>query len=361
MKINTNIFFIYVVFFSYNIQAQNLVPNPSFENYNMCPESCSGMAHVKDWQLSKYFSSDYFNRCVNRIPKEHRSLNMAVPVNVFGYQEPRTGNAYAGVIYSREAIQTKLIEPLIKDSIYYVSFFVNLADSSTYAVWKIGAFITNAAIVTEYHNYKKIFKCKPQILNDKNNYITDKENWTEISGKYKAKGGEQYLLISSFCYNDQPVGIKILVPNKKLKRHYYIDDVSVTKVNCQNVSDNNILKAKLEQGKTILLSNIFFKTNKSELLPKSFVELNKLLKIMNDNTNIAIEIIGHTDNVGAEKYNLKLSEARAKSVADYLINKGIKRKRIKYKGYGSSHPITDNNSEQGRMKNRRVEFKILKK
>ena len=81
---------------------------------------------------------------------------------------------------------------------------------------------------------------------------------------------------------------------------------------------------------------------------------------MNNNMTIHIEISGHTDNSGNEANNLRLSGARAKSVADYLIGKGINKERIKIKGYGSSQPIAENKSEEGRAKNRRVEFKILK-
>jgi outer membrane protein OmpA-like peptidoglycan-associated protein len=72
-----------------------------------------------------------------------------------------------------------------------------------------------------------------------------------------------------------------------------------------------------------------------------------------------IEIGGHTDSKGTKEYNQRLSENRAKSVVNYLINNGINEKRLKYKGYGESTPIDDNNTESGRINNRRVEFKIL--
>ena len=74
-----------------------------------------------------------------------------------------------------------------------------------------------------------------------------------------------------------------------------------------------------------------------------------------------IEISGHTDNVGAEDYNQKLSQERAQSVADYLIGKGIESTRLKAIGYGEGRPIAFNGDEEGRQTNRRVEFKVLKK
>jgi len=80
---------------------------------------------------------------------------------------------------------------------------------------------------------------------------------------------------------------------------------------------------------------------------------------MNENTQMKIEISGHTDNTGNEPLNSKLSQARAKTVVDYLVKKGIVRERLAFKGYGSLQPIADNKTAGGRAKNRRVEFKIL--
>jgi outer membrane protein OmpA-like peptidoglycan-associated protein len=80
---------------------------------------------------------------------------------------------------------------------------------------------------------------------------------------------------------------------------------------------------------------------------------------MNENAMMKIEISGHTDKTGSEPLNFKLSEARAKVVVDWLIQKGIDRSRMEFKGYGSLQPVSDNTTTAGRAKNRRVEFKIL--
>ena len=117
---------------------------------------------------------------------------------------------------------------------------------------------------------------------------------------------------------------------------------------------------EIEEGKAIILNNILFATNQSSLKSKSFVELNKVLKILNENPEYKIQIIGHTDNVGNKSNNLKLSEDRAKSVGNYLISKGIADDRITYKGMGSSKPIVSNSTKEGRQKNRRVEFVLEK-
>ncbi len=91
------------------------------------------------------------------------------------------------------------------------------------------------------------------------------------------------------------------------------------------------------------------------------MELDKLIDYLNKNKNTTIEIFGHTDNTGAEEKNKILSAARAKAVADYLISKGIEKSRTSYKGYGSTMPIAKNDTEEGRQKNRRVEFVIKMK
>ncbi|HRH60018.1 MAG TPA: OmpA family protein [Chitinophagaceae bacterium] len=109
---------------------------------------------------------------------------------------------------------------------------------------------------------------------------------------------------------------------------------------------------------TETLRNIQFATNSAELLPISMIELNKLLQLMNDNPSITVEISGHTDNTGTENFNQTLSLNRAKAVADFLVSKNINTKRITYKGYGSSKPVADNNTEEGRAQNRRTEFVI---
>lgn len=112
-------------------------------------------------------------------------------------------------------------------------------------------------------------------------------------------------------------------------------------------------------GKKTVLNNVFFETNSYELNQKSAVELNRLVQFLKSNPQLKIEIMGHTDNSGNEKFNLSLSENRAKSVADYLIQQGIDAKRITYKGYGEKFPVADNNTAEGRALNRRTEFKII--
>ena len=121
----------------------------------------------------------------------------------------------------------------------------------------------------------------------------------------------------------------------------------------------NIELIKVKVGKKVVLNNILFETGKSVLTASSYAELDHLLNILKENALMKIEISGHTDKTGSEPLNAKLSEDRAKAVVEYLVQKGIDRSRMEFKGYGSSQPISDNSTAAGRAKNRRVEFKIL--
>ncbi len=116
---------------------------------------------------------------------------------------------------------------------------------------------------------------------------------------------------------------------------------------------------KIQIGSKITLNNIFFKSGSYQLLDNSKTELEKLFKFLSENPTLGVEISGHTDNIGNREANETLSRQRAESVVKYLINSGLEEKRIVAKGYGSSQPVADNNSEEGRSKNRRIEFKIL--
>jgi outer membrane protein OmpA-like peptidoglycan-associated protein len=114
----------------------------------------------------------------------------------------------------------------------------------------------------------------------------------------------------------------------------------------------------LKVGETMILKNIFFDTDKYDLKPESMTELVRLTDLLNKNPGLSIELSGHTDNVGTDAYNQKLSENRARAVYDYLVANGITSGRLSYAGYGLTRPVDTNDTEEGRANNRRTEFKI---
>ncbi len=126
-----------------------------------------------------------------------------------------------------------------------------------------------------------------------------------------------------------------------------------------SIYKEDIYLQPIELNKITTLKNIQFETNSFLLKEISKVELNKLFQLLTDNPTIKIEVDGHTDNVGKLVDNLKLSTNRAKTVVDYLIEKGIAAQRLQYKGFGATKPIADNANEAGKAANRRTEFTVI--
>jgi OOP family OmpA-OmpF porin len=116
---------------------------------------------------------------------------------------------------------------------------------------------------------------------------------------------------------------------------------------------------KASTGATVVLNNLFFDTDKVDLTDKSITELDKIIRFLNENPKIKVEISGHTDDQGAVAYNQQLSQKRAKAVSQYLITRGVAVLRLKEVGYGSKKPLKPNDSEANRQTNRRIEFRII--
>lgn len=120
------------------------------------------------------------------------------------------------------------------------------------------------------------------------------------------------------------------------------------------------LTIQYEPPKIYTLGNVYFDTGKSTLKPESFTELNELVEVMRLKTQMVVEIAGHTDDIGDDADNLKLSQSRADSVKKYLISRGISPSRIIAKGYGETQAVVLNDSAENRQKNRRTEVRIIK-
>jgi outer membrane protein OmpA-like peptidoglycan-associated protein len=140
---------------------------------------------------------------------------------------------------------------------------------------------------------------------------------------------------------------------------FYSKNIDIPKLDHYVEYKDEICLNKLKKGTTIVLRNVFFDVDKATLRKESEDELERLEKILKLNPDIKIEIAGHTDSDGSDDHNLKLSEARAKAVVDYLIGKGIKADMLKWKGYGESMPQVANDTPENKQLNRRTEIKIL--
>jgi OOP family OmpA-OmpF porin len=110
--------------------------------------------------------------------------------------------------------------------------------------------------------------------------------------------------------------------------------------------------------RTIILDDVLFDFDRSNVKPEAAAILDRLVAFMNENNDKKATLSGHTDSVGTEAYNQKLSERRVNSVRDYVVKKGVDSGRISGQGFGESKPIADNRTREGRAKNRRVEIKV---
>ncbi len=434
--------------------SQNLVKNHSFESAWSCPEDYNGYA-VKypfpEWINPNNGTPDLMHAC--------SVMRAGVPENFAGYMYPYDGGAYAGIILremfddslkvykgvSREYLQTKLTEPLKKNTLYCVKFYYVNAKKSMYSVDALGITLTVNQIKAK--NADRILQ-RPQITNRPGHIMDNMDDWTEFCGYYRARGGENYLTIGNFWDNSTTQ----YVTNKNeysdsafFYAYYLIDNVSVFEIesefeygclndlawssdwksesfdpttgyNTKKISDNDIasngddgngqgnengnssssngtgnngqgnnndgnnhvqadpnetdvtgLKTQItkaafdnaEIGDRFRLNQIYFEFNSSELLTISNIQLDSLYNILSEKPSLRIEIRGHTDNIGSEGYNKKLSVDRAASVYNYLLEKGIPKTRMKYRGFGPNIPVADNSTEQGRELNRRVEIFIV--
>jgi outer membrane protein OmpA-like peptidoglycan-associated protein/tetratricopeptide (TPR) repeat protein len=197
--------------------------------------------------------------------------------------------------------------------------------------------------------------------------IKDSETGEAIMAKIDVIDINTKLVVMTTASSDVDGSYRVRLPEKKsymidLKATGFLSDIK--RINIPDTSSLKVFKldatlSKLKVGKKVVMNNILFETGKSILTAGSYAELERLLNFMTDNSQMKIEISGHTDKTGSEPVNFKLSEGRAKAVVEYLVQKGIDRSRMEFRGFGSLQPIADNATSQGRAKNRRVEFKIL--
>ena len=179
-------------------------------------------------------------------------------------------------------------------------------------------------------------------------FFTSKKNSQKYKGVTNSEGKFSILL---------PIGDTYLVEYKNFTENVKYKEFTIPAEPALYSWDINI---SFEPAKVIVLQNLEYDFNKSTIRPSSYKALNDLVEVMNLKPNLVIEIGGHTDNVGDDKSNELLSQRRAESVKQYLVKKGVKPERVQTKGYGESMPIADNDSEEGRQKNRRTELKVVK-
>lgn len=244
--------FLHLFLFAFSLytQAQNLVPNPSFEDTIGCPTCENELYQTAPWYNPTMMSPDYFNTCSGGCP-----YPVGIPLNWRGYQNAKTGAGYTGIAVAspyqftgREYIGVKLNDSLQIGIKYYISFYISLSDSARYATDDIGIYVSNDSVYDP--NIWDTLPYVPQIINPTGNILTDKNNWVQISGEFIAQGGEEYIYLGNFNSKTNTSlisvpngGDSIYDPNNNIV-YYYVDDVCLSQNpdTCgitTNVQDNN--------------------------------------------------------------------------------------------------------------------------
>jgi len=358
--------------FGSNLFSQNLIPDSSFENNKAIPTDFSGIGNSNTWSRPSMGTTDLFSKS-DRKKKKYSLVD--VPQNVMGFQYPHSGQSYAGFfLFShddyREYLQTPLIVPLEKNKTYQFSIYINLANLAQTYIDQIGFCFTTEE--KHYPTGDELMGMNPVYI-QLGRAANDTTRWRQITGRYKAKGGETYLIFGSFQINKirktgfhLPKHMKTII-NKTSQRdaYYFVDDVRLIEMKNIPVLPDSVISigkdtVSVSESKPLILKNVLFERNRSNVLSLSFSDLDNLAGYLIMNPEYKIEIRGHTDSTGNYKINKKLSEERAKQVAKYLIRKGIDKKRIVASGYGAEKPIFLNDTEEHRSLNRRVEVLFSK-
>jgi hypothetical protein len=222
----------FALLFFISLRAQtNLVPNPSFEEYSLCPNG-TGQFTVNDWYSANDGSPDYFNIC--------SSNDVDIPTNNFGYQNAFHGDGYIGArIHNEngtflEYVGCQLIQQLNYNKVYYISFYLSLADISEFSTNNFSVFFSNEY---QFYNTSNNILEVPQIIYS--NQINDTINWKKISIYYIANGTERFMILGNFLH----------VPTVEIKSnnntnglsYMYIDSISIIETKIPAVYSDVVL------------------------------------------------------------------------------------------------------------------------
>ncbi len=291
-------------------------------------------------------------------------------------------NCYAGfrvMGVNYECLRNELKKPLTANKRYTIQFKLKLRRENAYAFNGISVVCSDKIIFfkskDEGQSQGVVVQSHPSMV------LGCRETWMSISGSFLAKGNEKYLYIGNFTDNKDLKLFQVFSSDADYlgEIYYLIDDVVLIEeqeginypCNTRGCELDTVViekpKTAIEEniyshpkiGQSIVLRNIRFATSSWDILPESYETLDSIVDFMQKYPSMVVEISGHTDNRGKANSNVELSQNRAASIVNFLIENGIESERMQAKGYGQEKAIDSNETETGRFNNRRVEFKIL--
>jgi OmpA-OmpF porin, OOP family len=366
------IFFICVLlcFYTSCISTKNLIENGGFDIRAKCPNRISQIKLATGWVGSG--SPDLFCTCTQSRSPVYAEFSFV------GSLLPHNGDCYSGLIVNpqyKEYLVYELPQKMWRRATYCIRFLYARSEFSGIKVGSLGIYLHKKM-------HENAARGQPLFKKTATVPVVDHPGvWTAVSFTFTCKGGERFISIGSFDDDLEKVPSKknrknIRIFNYASSGYYFIEDVQLVRLRdgetCLSIPlpEDTSLTLPLtpdplsEYTDTIVVSQPFvlqqlnFETAKSDILPSSYDELDELVDCLIGQPELNLHIMGHTDNRGNEKTNMKLSEARAQAVADYLVMKGVTRDRLTWKGFGPTQPVADNTTEEGRARNRRVVFQF---
>ena len=334
------------------VAQENLIPNASFEQAQTNSSQWSNSRDEFNENISNWFSPTEGSP---DIYLNNQSTDWMYNAQGLGLDNTRFGQTMIGIttfvptystkVHKREYISIKLNQTLKVNRRYKLAFWIK-NPKKAFASSHFGILLTKDSF---YIKTERVVNAHPQFQIDTILYAP---KWTKITYEFTAIENLRYLTIGSFASKDS-IDYTWQVKRPSQFAYYYIDELSLIEI-----KKVETVEKVFALGKSFSLQNIHFEYDKAVLMASSFPELNKLFAYLNEYPNYTLDIFGHTDHDGSEKYNLQLSQARAEAVAQFLIEKGISAKRLSYQGFGESQPVAENSSDNGKQLNRRVEFVI---
>lgn len=363
--------------------GKNLIINSGFDYFYYKPVQViyNGQTQIEEWipfwVTPCMVTPDYISNLRNIDRLNYNYL--------LDSQLPEKYN-YVGIALYKEAenyseyIQGRLREPLIKGRKYCLKTSVALSSYSGFTVDRLAFNFSSSPVTITKEN--EVTLSTPVIFDDLPGQTV---KFLTLCDFFIAKGAEQFITIGRFSQPDKlKIGRRENIPQSPFglekSAYYLIDEIDLYEIQdtsecyckvseaiedvnkLKPVNDNRVLETdlnRLKQGIAVILENVNFEFNSYGLIPEDESVLQTLLKYLNDNPEIRIKIAGHTDDIGTEQYNLDLSINRAKSVYNWLIDKGIASNRLEYTGFGKRMPLFRESDKKHRELNRRVEVKII--
>lgn len=355
----TTVNLLLVLIFPCSLSAQNLVKNSGFEQKRKNPNRSIVMddiglpffatgwgkiCTVDHFQASSNpDSSEYDNQLSNDTNKSWCGLITQMQGNNWGIKE----KSY------REYITAPLCQPLVPGRKYIVRLQYAHASWVKYASNGLGIATSDTIILRTGPELCHPYPANPLIYL-KNVFIQETSEWQKLETTFTAKGGEKYIIIGNFLSVKKTKKKKIRERNSEdLFAYYYIDNVELYPAT-ESLEHANPCYEEIQE---IVLHDLNFRPNEAVIPRESFKMLDSIANYLYGK-ELRLHVIGHTDSVGDFNFNMKLSEARAQAVSDYLISKGINPAYIKTEGMGLTKPIDSNSTAEGRQKNRRVTIEI---